>query len=494
MAEAQTPRIAIVGAGLSGMSAAYTLKKAGVWADVYEASGAPGGRCRNDYTDGYEFYVGAGSTEPQWETTFAYLHELGIEDHVVQQAGEAGIGFVTNGKIHILRLGGNPADTMKSLAEFLPAFPASVYVQGIKFLGFMSKYTKALDFEQGDFSALDELSDISIYDWCHQNGYPDLCTYVLDPLVGNMVTANSHMVSMGHVIMLFSLMTGMCSMDGGMGIISEALFAQVEDRVHFHQKVEEVVVEDGKVRGLMIDGQLVEADQVIVGLDAIRTLEVVPGLSDAQKKALSACNYSKVVYYQFGLEKPIEALRHSAAFFAANEDNWLAGVSQANEEKGYPIILSQSRIEHFDELMAMTEEERTAKMISETRKVLPEFPEKPKIVKNYVWNLAVNLEGPGQFKAVNDLKANHLNDIEGLRLAGDYQFLIASTEGSMDAGRRRAEEILAGMGIAAPKLQRPVAQPEEDSQTTGKGPLVAVAAAATGAVALLAFAATRRKK
>ena len=88
MAEAQTPRIAIVGAGLSGMSAAYTLKKAGVWADVYEASGAPGGRCRNDYTDGYEFFMGAGSTEPQWETTFSYLHELGIEDHVVNQAGE----------------------------------------------------------------------------------------------------------------------------------------------------------------------------------------------------------------------------------------------------------------------------------------------------------------------------------------------------------------------------------------------------------------------
>ena len=329
MAEAQTPRIAIVGAGLSGMSAAYTLKKAGVWADVYEAGGAPGGRCRNDYTDGYEFFMGAGSTEPQWETTFTYLHELGIEDHVVQQAGEAGIGFVTNGQIHILRLGGSPAETMKSLAAFLPAFPASVYAQGIKFLGFMSKYTKALDFEKGDFTALDELSDVSIYDWCHQNGYPDLCTYVLDPLVGNMVTANSHMVSMGHVIMLFSLMTGMCSMDGGMGLISESLFAQVEDRVHFHRKVEEVVIEDGKVRGLKIDGELVEADHVIVGLDAIRTLALVPGLSEAQKKALEACNYSKVVYYQFGLEKPIEALRHSAAFFAAS-------ASSEEEEEGLP--------------------------------------------------------------------------------------------------------------------------------------------------------------
>lgn len=493
MAEQQIPRIAIVGAGLSGMSAAYTLKKAGVWADVYEASGAPGGRCRNDYTDGYHFFMGAGSTEPQWETTFTYLRELGIEDHVVQQAGEAGIGFVTKGQPHILRLGGSPAQMMKSLLEFLPAFPLSVYAQGAKILGVMSKYTQALDFKTGDFSALNELSDISIYDWCHQNGYPDLCTYVLDPLVGNMVTANSHMVSMGHVIMLFSLMTGMCSMDGGMGIISEALFAQVEDRVHFHQKVEEVVIEDGKVRGLKIDGKLVEADHVIVGLDAIRTLKLVPGLSEAQKAALSACNYSKVVYYQFGLEKPIEALRHSAAFFAANEDNWLAGVSQSDEERGYPIILSQSRIEHFDELMAMTEEERTAKMIAETRKVLPEFPEHPKIVKNYVWDIAVNLEGPGQFRAVNDLKANHMDDVEGLHLAGDYMFLIASTEGSMDAGRRRAEEILEALGVPVPVMQRPAGE-SDGEKPAGKPPVKVAAIAAAAAAIAAGIAISRRKK
>jgi len=492
MAERETLRIAIVGAGLSGMSAAYTLKKAGVWADVYEAGGAPGGRCRNDYTDGYEFYMGAGSTEPQWETTFAYLRELGIEDHVVEQAGEAGIGFVTKGQPHILRLGGSPADILKSFLEFLPAFPISVYAQGMKFLGVIGQYQKALDFKAGDFHALEELSDISIYDWCHQNGYADLCTYVLDPLVGNMVTANSHMVSMGHVIMLFSLMTGMCSMDGGMGVISEALYAQVEDRVHFHQKVEEVVIEDGTVRGLKIGGELIEADHVIVGLDAIRTLALVPGLSEAQKDALAACNYSKVVYYQFGLEKPIESLRRSAAFFAANEDNWLAGVSQANEDKGYPIILSQSRIEHFDELMAMTEEERTAKMISETRKVLPEFPEHPIIVKNYVWDIAVNLEGPGQFKAVNDLKAHHMDDIEGLHLAGDYMFLIASTEGSMDAGRRRAEEILAGMGIPAPKLQRPAPEKERGDDSAGKVPLIVAAGAIIAAGAAVAIRKLRK--
>ena len=284
--------------------------------------------------------------------------------------------------------------------------------------------------------------------------------------------------------------------DGYVANISEALLAQVEDRVHFHSKVEEAVVEDGKVRGLKIAGKLVEADHVIVGLDAIRTLELVPGLSQAQKDALATCTYSKVFYYQFGLEKPLESLRHSAVFLASNEDNWLAGISQANEDKGYPIILSQSRIERCDELAAMTEEERTAKIIAETRKVLPDFPAKPKIVKNYRWDISVNCEGPGQFKAVNDLKKNHMDDVEGLHLAGDYMFLIASTEGSMDAGRRRAEEILATLGIAAPVLQRPEPEPQAEAkaqaQGAGRAPLIAAAAAVAGVAVGFAFG--RRRK
>ena len=42
---AGTPKIAVVGAGLAGLSAAYTLRQAGYVADVYEASDRVGGRC-----------------------------------------------------------------------------------------------------------------------------------------------------------------------------------------------------------------------------------------------------------------------------------------------------------------------------------------------------------------------------------------------------------------------------------------------------------------
>jgi len=47
---AQTPRIAIIGGGISGLNAALTLQDAGIASTVYEASGRVGGRMHSDTT------------------------------------------------------------------------------------------------------------------------------------------------------------------------------------------------------------------------------------------------------------------------------------------------------------------------------------------------------------------------------------------------------------------------------------------------------------
>ena len=54
-AAAGPPRIAVIGAGLAGLTCAYRLKQAGYDATVYEASNRPGGRCwtiRGVFADG----------------------------------------------------------------------------------------------------------------------------------------------------------------------------------------------------------------------------------------------------------------------------------------------------------------------------------------------------------------------------------------------------------------------------------------------------------
>jgi monoamine oxidase len=48
---ASTPRIAIVGCGIAGLSAALTLRNKGVYADLYESSNRVGGRMHSDWTE-----------------------------------------------------------------------------------------------------------------------------------------------------------------------------------------------------------------------------------------------------------------------------------------------------------------------------------------------------------------------------------------------------------------------------------------------------------
>jgi monoamine oxidase len=56
-AAAAAPRIAIVGGGIAGLTAALTLQDKGVYSDVYESSGRLGGRMHSDWTEfGHGFW------------------------------------------------------------------------------------------------------------------------------------------------------------------------------------------------------------------------------------------------------------------------------------------------------------------------------------------------------------------------------------------------------------------------------------------------------
>ena len=76
-------RVAVVGAGLAGLSAAYELERAAVEFDVYEASGRSGGIVKTSTRDGYIVEHGADS----WIANKPWLQELageiGMESEVV---------------------------------------------------------------------------------------------------------------------------------------------------------------------------------------------------------------------------------------------------------------------------------------------------------------------------------------------------------------------------------------------------------------------------
>jgi renalase len=74
-------RIGVVGAGISGLAAAHTLKKAGADVVVFEKSRAPGGRIATRRLDGFTFDTGATSIAPRgMSIEEVMLHELDTSD------------------------------------------------------------------------------------------------------------------------------------------------------------------------------------------------------------------------------------------------------------------------------------------------------------------------------------------------------------------------------------------------------------------------------
>ncbi|MBX9962145.1 MAG: FAD-dependent oxidoreductase [Burkholderiales bacterium] len=82
------PKVAIVGAGLAGLAAAHTLRKAGLHATVIEGSTRIGGRCwseREAFTDGQVAERGGEFVDSVHEELIALVRELHLElDDVVE--------------------------------------------------------------------------------------------------------------------------------------------------------------------------------------------------------------------------------------------------------------------------------------------------------------------------------------------------------------------------------------------------------------------------
>jgi oxygen-dependent protoporphyrinogen oxidase len=71
-------QVAVVGGGVSGLTAAFRLRQAGLQVTVFEAARVPGGRTMTIRRDGYAFDVGAITMLPTYVQTFALLDELGL--------------------------------------------------------------------------------------------------------------------------------------------------------------------------------------------------------------------------------------------------------------------------------------------------------------------------------------------------------------------------------------------------------------------------------
>jgi protoporphyrinogen/coproporphyrinogen III oxidase len=438
-------KIVIVGAGCAGLSAAYTLKKAGFDCTVFEAADVYGGRCRNvdDEDHGWRFFAGAGMTEPQWHTTAQYIEELGLATMSVQKKV---YGFKKGNKIYKVMMGGDFKEYMKYLPDyisfFLHVWPYRIYWQLLKVFNAMKPYMKNLDASNHNFEVLREVSNISTADFVCKHGGWEAVNWFFHPFLATMVLARPQEISAAHPMSLFALMKGMSVIVGGMGELTEGLYQQVKESVHLNTPVTKIVIKDNKVLGVETKNGFVEADYVICAVDAVVARAIMPDLPDAMRRPLEKCGYSSTIGYHIVADKPIKIDPSMMAVMIPQDEKTIFSTIFHMPSEPTPTLIFFTRGWMHDEIVRLSEEERFTMVVREAQKYFPDFTADSKFYRAFRWDRAVNLEGPGQFEAIQDLLQHHMDDVEGLQLAGEYLFLIACTEGALMTGKQAAEKII----------------------------------------------------
>ena len=159
--------IAVLGAGISGLSSAWTLTTHGHDVTVFESTGTIGGKIKTDHVDGYLLESGPHAIMPSYKTLLAAIPKLGLSDSYM----EAG----RNGKNRFICMGGRPTPLPMSLMSAL----------GTPLLSFGGK----LRVLREPFIAPNH-SDESVASFFSRRLGPEVVTRLIDPFISGVYAGN----------------------------------------------------------------------------------------------------------------------------------------------------------------------------------------------------------------------------------------------------------------------------------------------------------------
>ena len=432
----------VVGAGPAGLAATYQLKKQGIDVTAYEGSPYAGGRARGYFKDGYLIDVGAQFAGPFYATTMELMRELGQNEELHPFKFKTGVW--RGGKLYAMNPSMNPLDQLRDLPDLLRfrGLSLETIFQALKMLPGLTRNYRKVDYPNWDFSRLLDLDDQSVADYTLRHGGRDALEYLFQPLTAYLTLGEPEEVSMSHFLAILGFFVqGVWSFERGIGQVCRSLHEACDDQVKLSTPVKRIVIEDGTVKGVEIDGGLVEADAVICAVSSVDALRLMPKLPEGMRRCLDTVKYSSTSHITFGLEKRLLpanwyslVIPRSAGFVTTGPvDSSAKSPCYTPDGKGGLVhcLTYGKKAQYY---MQTPDDELKRIMTEDIRRVMPHFPDNPPLAEVHRWNEAVCLQSPGQYPAVLKLKNEYAREVRGLYLAGDYMSLFSSVEAALRSG------------------------------------------------------------
>ena len=320
--------IAIIGAGISGLSAGGLLSRQGLRVKLFEANAKVGGSCGTTRLGGYTFNDGA-----------LYLAFPNLLDHVFAKLDRDRAALLPLRKIVANQTTILPDASVVTFGDGLDVTVRKCKgtVNGAQLeqelRRMMQRWEPVLHLFADDIILHPfSLSRLIRKGWRHLPKLRGTVAAELDQLISDeavraamagMLLYTGLPPQRTPALTLLGLITmfsqGFYLPEGGMGRIPEVLGQCVRDNggeVYLDAKVRKIIVRDERVRGLEVDGHgLVEADAVISTVSGMVTVDTLLDPADVpnsmRREVQSAPLSHKVLAVQLGLSKRIDAPSHA---------------------------------------------------------------------------------------------------------------------------------------------------------------------------------------
>lgn len=287
----KTPRVAIVGAGLSGLTCALALADQGFAVEVLESHPTVGGRMNTRRREGFAFDFGASFLADCYSTVGGLAGRLGVP---IESVGLVRHVVLRDGQLHRLNF--------SSLRDAL-RFGALGPISRARSLLLAAWACHRTDLDFFDLSTIpDELLAESAYDFARRRAGREFADYVVDPFTSTMMFYRAHDICAGAFVALLSMMGsgrasfGIRRIVGGMQALPNALAARVPVRTSC--PVTAVVPQAHGVQ-VHVGGTSFGYDAAVLACPAPVARKLLAGATPAQSALLDGADYSSTIDLSF---------------------------------------------------------------------------------------------------------------------------------------------------------------------------------------------------
>lgn len=416
------PRIAVVGAGISGLTCAYELQKTGAEVTVFEARETVGGRMATRMKDGLAFDIGADHLCDLYGDIKEYAREFGL---VFEPMCFSNYGFFRNGRVIPL----DAAVSWTSRAKLLWSQRGARRVKNFFDLSNAADF----DTETGDTYARQHMNN-------------EIADYLVDCFTSTYQFHRSKEISSGALIAILESFRydgdgwKLHQLRGGMSTLPEALAKRVT--VKTATPVTHVITEDGGVILSTKDGSE-RYDAAVLACTATVSAKIFLNPTQAQHELLASTTYASSISVAFRV-KTSDLPPQSVVWVPFVESSKISGYTNQTM-KGGPFVKDGESLlctwlheEYAKSLLEKTDDTIFVETKEELLRVCPSLRSLDVLVPHDLerWAEAMPKFSRGHLKRVKSFLEHHQGK-NNVFLCGDYMNSLW-TEGSVRGGKRTA--------------------------------------------------------